>query len=211
MAGMMDTDGGARYRRELQAQIEAKIHKLLIEFAEGKISREQFQVIYARYDSQLLAAQKGLDVADVSGGVDTIHIRSVHMGKALGLAIYHHRSGRLIDTLGAFDVPMARLAPVLNDFSRLMESKRLIDRRIERIADRAWLLFAPGAYTTVITLFQNEPSSAQIREIERLHHDFEIANETSLEGANVDSSRLAYPFYVFIQQKLKHLGARSRS
>lgn len=201
---MMDTDSSVRLR-QLRAQVEAKIHNLLTEFAEGRISREQFQVIYARYDSQLLAAQKGLDVADVSGGVDTLHVRNVHMGKALGLAIYHHRSGRLIDTLGVFDVPMARIAPTLNDFTRLMESKRLIDRRVERIADRAWLLFAPGEQTTVITLFHNEPSAQQIREIERLHHDFEIANEMSLMGNQVDPTRLAYPFHVFIQQKLKHM------
>ncbi len=204
MVGMMESDSSARLR-QLRAQIEAKIGNLLIEFAEGRISREQFQVIYARYDSQLLAAQKGLDFADVSGGIDTIHVRAVHMGKALGLAIYHHRSGRLLDTLGAFDVPMARIAPILNDFSRLMESKRLIDRCIERISDRAWLLFAPGEYTTVITIFHNEPSGMQIREIERLHHDFEIANEASLMGSQVDPTRLAYPFHVFIQQKLKHM------
>ncbi|MDZ4764495.1 MAG: hypothetical protein SGI73_08080 [Chloroflexota bacterium] len=198
MAGDVQT----QFRR-LKAQVETKIQGLLTEFAEGKISREQFQVIYARYDSQLLAAEKGLDADQVSNGMDTIHIRAVHMGKAMGLVIYHHRSGRLIDTLGTFDVKSSRMASVLNDFSQLMESRKLIDRKIERAGDQAWLFFAAGKHTTIITLFQNEPSSQQMREIERLHHDFEVANDASLSDTHVDVMKLAYPFHVFIQQKLK--------
>lgn len=198
----MATETQTQFRR-LKAQVEAKIQGLLTEFAEGKISREQFQVIYARYDSQLLAAEKGLDTADVSNGMDTIHIRTVHMGKAMGLAIYHHRSGRLIDTLGSFDVQTSRVARVLNDFSQLMESKKLIDRKVQRAGDQEWLFFAAGKHTTVVTLFQNEPAVQQMREIERLHHDFEVANDATLSGAQVDPSKLAYPFHVFIQQKLK--------
>ena len=53
---------------------------------------------------------------------------------------------------------------------------------------------AAGRYTTIVTLFQNEPSQEQVREIERLHHDFEVANEVHLSTPSVDSSRLAYPF-----------------
>jgi hypothetical protein len=187
----------------MKAQVESKIQGLLTEFAEGKISREQFQVIYARYDSQLLAVEKGLDAADVSNGVDTIHVRAIHMGKAMGLAIYHHRSGRVLDTLGAFEIQTSRVASVLNDFSQLMESRRLIDRKVERVADQSWLFFAAGKHTTIVTLFQNEPSQQQMREIERLHHDFEVANDASLGGMQVDPTRLAYPFHVFIQQKLR--------
>jgi hypothetical protein len=198
----MVTDVSNDFRRK-KAQVETKIQNLLTEFAEGKISREQFHAIYARYDSQLLAVDKGLALEDPSGGIDTMHLRLVHQGKAMGLAIYHHRSGRLIDTLGGFDVPMARLAPVLNDFSQLIEAKRLIDRRIDKVNERAWLLYAAGRATTVITLFQNEPSQQQMREIERLHHDFEVANEGCLAAAAVDTTKLAYPFHVFIQQKLK--------
>ncbi len=125
------------------------------------------------------------------------------MGKATGLMIYHNKSGMFVDTLGNFDIPSGRIASILNDFSQMMEEERLIDRRVEHVGEREWLLFAAGTYTTIVTLFHNEPSPEQSREIERLHHDFEVANQRQLGLPRVDSSKLAYPFLVFIQQKLK--------
>jgi len=66
-----------------------------------------------------------------------------------------------------------------------------------------WVLLTAGQYTAVITLFQNEPSQMQVQEIERLHHDFEIANAYFLAAPRVDAGQLGYPFLVFVQQKLK--------
>ncbi|HRF97603.1 MAG TPA: hypothetical protein PLZ51_20485, partial [Aggregatilineales bacterium] len=40
--------------------VENKIQSIITEFAEGKISREQFQVIYARYSEQLAIANAAL-------------------------------------------------------------------------------------------------------------------------------------------------------
>jgi hypothetical protein len=74
---------------------------------------------------------------------------------------------------------------------------------VEQVGEREWLLFAAGRYTTVITLFQHEPSAQQSREIERLHYDFEVANASMLAGSRLDASKLAYPFLTFVQQKIK--------
>jgi hypothetical protein len=189
-----------------KAQIQDKIQHLLSEFSEGKINREQFHAVYEHYNGQLSlieqAMQQGVQGVHVEAGA-TIAIRQQHMGKAIGLVIYHNRSGMLVDTLGEFDVPPARIAPILNDFSLLMESNERIERRVEKVSPTQWLLFAAGRHTTVVTLFHNEPSQQQSREIERLHNDFERANTVLLEHTRVDASRLAYPFLVFVQQKLK--------
>ena len=190
-----------------KAQAQAKIDDLLEEFAEGKINREQFHALYAHHNAKLKLAEQAQekddpDVVDLSPGQTTYAIRQAHMAKAVGLMIYHNKSGMYVDTIGYFDIPPSRVAPILNDFSELMQGNRLIDRRVERITDKGWLLFAAGTFTTVVTLFQNEPSSAQSREIERLHHDFEVANHGQLTQSRIDASRLAYPFLVFIQQKL---------
>lgn len=184
----------------LKAQLEAKIQKLLAEFADGKINREQFHMLYARYDGQLGAIEQGLDIVNSPG--ETIGIRQAHMGKAVGLAIYHHNSGTFVDTLGQFDVPPQQIAPVLNDYTQMMVEHRYVERRVVQAGENAWLIFAPGKYTTVITLFYKEPSAQQGREIERLHHDFEVANEAALSMRRIDKTRLAYPFLVFVQQKL---------
>jgi len=189
-----------------KAQTQMKIDELLEEFSQGKINREQFHAVYAHHNAKLKLAEQALDrddpgIVEMAPG-QTYAIRQAHMAKAIGLMIYHNKSGMYVDTIGYFDIPPQRVAPILNDFSEMMQGNRLIDRRIERITDKGWLLFAAGTYTTVVTLFHNEPSPAQSREIERLHHDFEVANHGQLTQSRIDASKLAYPFLVFIQQKL---------
>ena len=201
---MDNADKIEAYKVETQKKIEC----LLEEFAQGLINREQFHAVYAHHNAKLKLAEEAMQqdkpgMVEMPQGQKTIAIRQAHMGKAIGLMIYHNKSGMYVDTLGVFDVPPGRIAPIVNDFSTLMQGTRLIDRRVERITDKQWLLFAAGTYTTVITLFQHEPSSEQSREMERLHHDFEVANQRALTENRVDASRLAYPFLVFIQQKLK--------
>ena len=193
---------------QFRKQVLEKIDKLLTEFGEGKVSREQFHAIYEHYNNRLnLIEQMNSAEAVPTGELEqggTIAIRQKHMGKALGLIIYHHKSAMFVDTLGEFDVPPSLLSPTLNDFSLLAESGQLIDRRVIKLPDQRWLLFAAGRYSTVATLFHHEPSALQIREIERLHHDFETANAPALrQSYAVNKSNLAYPFLGFVQGKLK--------
>lgn len=192
-----------------KAQIQQKIQKLIAEFAEGQISRAQFHAVYERYTSQLaLTDMAGMSrmpdaiMGMMNDGQSTIAVKEAHMGKAIGMTIYNNRNGTLLETLGDFDVPTAKLAPILNDFTMLMESGKRVDREVRRIGAKQWLIFAAGRYTTVITLFHNEPSEQQSREIERLHHDFEEANQGFFRSGQVDSSKLAYPFLVFVQRKI---------
>jgi hypothetical protein len=84
-----------------------------------------------------------------------------------------------------------------------MEEGKLIDRRTEKLENRRWLLYSVGTHTTVVVLFQNEPSPIQSREIERLLHDFEQANASFLTKEHVESHKLAYPFMAFIKQKMQ--------
>ncbi|MDX1995615.1 MAG: hypothetical protein SF029_24740 [bacterium] len=189
--------------------IEAKIRKLIGEFAQGKISREQFHILYERYSSRLAITNHALfsgipeAISIAQGGVPTVAIKEAYTGKAIGMVIYHNQSGMVVETLGEFDVPVKQVAAVLNDFSLMMRANQLIDRRIDKLDARQWLVYVPGKFTTVVTLFYNEPSTEQVREIERLHHDFEEANRVSLEKEQVDGGKLAYPFLVFIKQKIK--------
>jgi hypothetical protein len=194
----------------MKAEIQEKIQKLLSDFANGEISREQFHAVYERYTSQLSMADMAMRSSSPStvmemmqDGTSTLVVKEKYMGKAVGMTIYNNRSGTLLETLGEFEVPPDKLAPILNDFSLLMESGKLVEREIRKIGAKQWLVFAAGRYTTVVTLFHNEPSEQQNREIERLHHDFERANAPLFEKGNVDGNKLAYPFLVFVQQKMK--------
>jgi hypothetical protein len=207
----MSGDSAAK-ARAFKSQLEEKIQGLVAEFAAGKLSREQFQAIYERYTSQLLLAEQALRstnpdvvISIAQGGPPTIAMKEAYMGKAMGMMIYHNKNGTLIETLGDFDVSIDKIAPVLNDFSQMMQGNRPVERQIKKIGTREWLLFAAGKYTTVVTQFQNEPSPDQCREIERLHHDFELANRTFLRSGQTDKNKLAYPFLVFVQKKMKKL------
>jgi len=208
----MATDAALDRAQAFKAQVEDKIQALLKEFADGRLNREQFNALYERYSGQLAVAQQAIASGSPAalsqtrdGGQSTIAIRQEHMGKAVGLVIYQNRTGVSIETLGDFDVSAFVISPVLNDFTRMMEAQRLIEQRTIQLDDRRWLLFVGGRFTTVVTLFRNEPSPAQVREIMRLHNDFEIANALLLErGGQPDGQKLAYPFIVFVQQKLKN-------
>lgn len=203
----MTTDRDAQ-AMAFKATVEEKIQKLVAEFADGQISREQFHAIYARYSGQLSIANQALAsgnpdaVSIAQGGPPTVAVRDALMGKAIGLLIYHHRSGTVLETLGNFEVPVTRISSILNDFTFILGSGKHLDHRIEKMDENQWLLFTPRKTTTIVTLFRHEPSQVQIREIERLHHDFENAN-SGLDREAVDADQLAYPFLVFVKKTLK--------
>lgn len=205
---MMSTSNAQAKAQAFKNEIEAKTRSLIEEFADGKISREQFHIIYERYNAQLQIANHALlsgnpdAVSIVQGGPPTINIREAHMGRAMGLMIYHNHSGRSLETLGDFNIAMDQIATRLNNITQAMESGKYIERRVEKFGEKAWLMFAAGQSTTVITEFLNQPSEQQMREIERLHHDFEQANAQLLSKDVVHSEKLAYPFLVFIRKKV---------
>ena len=61
----------------------------------------------------------------------------------------------------------------------------------------------PGSYTTLIALFSLEPSDNQLQMVERMHQDFEQANKAALEAGHIDPTKLAFPFYSFVQRRVR--------
>ncbi|MDX2076400.1 MAG: hypothetical protein SFZ02_08205 [bacterium] len=187
--------------------VENKIQSIITEFAEGKISREQFQVIYARYSEQLAIANAALmtgsELAQKNDNTSTIAVRTAYQGKATGLMIYYNRNGIILETLGELTVPISVIGPMLNNFSFLMEEHKQTERLVKKIGEKEWLLLAMGRYTTIVTQFKNEPSQLQIRELERLHKHFEDANATLFVNEKANAQNMAYPFLEFIEKRIK--------
>jgi hypothetical protein len=184
-----------------KAEIHAKMKGLLKEFSEGKISSEQFNIIYERYQNQLelLSMSESLVMTD---DMNTIAIRKATQALAMGMGIYHHRSGTMIETLGNFDLPPGLISPTLNEFSDKLERREYVETRVQKGVAGIYLVYLARSVVTAVVVFKNEPSQAQLRDLERLLHDFEEANMRFLEGAVVDSSKLARPFIGFIKKKL---------
>ena len=189
--------------------VEDKIRTLLREFSDGKLNSEQFHILYERYSSQRLIAQQAMLTGDMQvlndapGDQPTYVLKDAHMGKATGVMIYLNSSGATIETLGTFNVSAFVISPVLTEFRQAAANSRIIRARVQRLEDKRWLLFAGGRYTTVVTVFRNEPSPMQMREMQRLHEDFETANQAMLQTDSVNANQLAFPFNAFIQRKLK--------
>jgi hypothetical protein len=183
-----------------RSEIHTKMRGLIKELSEGKISTEQFNVLYERYQNLLELLSTELEVE--SNDMPTIAYRNATTAKALGMGIYHHRSGTMIETLGNFDVSPATLAPVLNEILDKREKREFIEPKIQKVGMGIYMVFMVRQYTTVIILFRNEPSQAQLRDVERLQHDFEEANRHLLENNVVDGTKLAKPFLGFVRKKI---------
>ncbi len=193
--------------QEFKDAVEAKIQGLVNDFAEGNISREQFHVLYKRYNDRLKIADYALmsgnpDAVQIAaGGPPTIAIRDAHMGRALGLIVYHNKAETVLELLGDFEIPIQLIQPALEDISMQMLARKLVDQRMEKIEKDRWLVFLPGKYTTTVVLFAHEPAPAQIRELERLQHDFEQANFGKLQADRINPDDLGFPFLVFVRKR----------
>jgi hypothetical protein len=195
-------------RAKIEAMIDAlktKIEALTTDFANGKLNRDQFHAVYSKYSAEMAIAEQainGLNMPNTMAQDDqsTIAILEAHMGKAIGVGIYHDMTRQMIDTLGEFDAPIARVIPILD---QMMASSKVGDQRTEKMSFNRWLLFIKGHHSTIVTLFKNEPSPMQCREMERLLRDFELANAQAFGGGPIDNQKLAYPFLSFIQRKVR--------
>ncbi|MCC7447079.1 MAG: hypothetical protein IT324_06665 [Anaerolineae bacterium] len=190
----------------LLEQIQARMRKAVDEFARGEISREQFQQIYEHYQGQLLlTAQMTSDTdsalpSELAPG-QTIAIRRKWSAVAKAMAVYYPATGLLLETIGDFDVPVARLTPGLNHLNECMERGIGVRSRVECFGTE-WLAFIPGKYSTSIMLFTNEPSARQIAFVEDMHRDFETANYTALRSGRADGANLVYPFLSFVRKSV---------
>lgn len=187
---------------EMRVELLAKMAKLIEEFSAGKISSEQFNIIYARYHNQMSLVEQSEDGTPQEAPVSTIAVLESTRGRAIGLAIYHHRSGIFIETLGNFNVPLSIMSPVLNDFSDKLDTREFVEPMTKKLAGDTWVVFLARELTTAIVQFKNEPARLQMRQMERMHHAFEEANRHLLQEQTVDQSKLARPFLGFVKEKL---------
>ncbi|MBZ0100090.1 MAG: toll/interleukin-1 receptor domain-containing protein [Taibaiella sp.] len=191
-----------------KGEIYKKLHRLADDFAGGTISRSQFLVVYERYTSQLTMADKALTttypepLTGVARWESTPYILASHMGKAVGMLVYHNRNQTPIETLGEFTLSQIPILPTLQAIWSGLDPRVLFDTQTQKVSEKQWLVFVVRELTSVITLFHNEPSRLQVREIERLHYDFENANRNVLANEIIEREKLAYPFLVFIRNRI---------
>ncbi|MFW5748611.1 MAG: hypothetical protein ACOCYT_03265 [Chloroflexota bacterium] len=187
-----------------------KIERTVKEYADGQLNREQFQQIYARYTERLTIANMALMSGETSSvdavqsdGSSTVALRSSLQGKALGLMVYHNKSGTIVETLGNPDVSVALIGPLLNDLADQIFGGRAVEPVIRHVGEKQWLVLLAGRLTITVTQFRREPAPAQIRELRRLHQDFETADVHALQKGIPTADQLAYPFMAFVEKAIR--------
>jgi hypothetical protein len=200
----------AKQGQEFIAQVHQKMSKLVQEFANGEINRTQFHRLYDRYQRQIITVGQLIAESDpttwrdaVTESEDTLHLKKRLTAKAVGMSVYDNKNGMPIETLGEFAVAAELIVPMLSSYRSAAAEIFRAGMRSTEMENGQWLCFVPGTYTTLIALFSLEPSENQLTMVERMHQDFEQANRTALESGHVDPSKLAYPFYSFVQQRAK--------
>jgi hypothetical protein len=200
----------AKQGQEFIAHVHQKMSKLVQEFASGEINRTQFHRLYDRYQRQIMTVAQLLAEADASmwreaikESEDTILIRKRLTAKAVGMSVYENKSGMPIETLGEFAIDPELIVPMLSSYRSAAAEIFRAGMRSTEMENGQWLCFVPGSFTTLIALFSLEPSDNQLQMVERMHQDFEQANRAALEAGHIDPTKLAYPFYSFVQRRAK--------
>lgn len=206
MDSIIEHDTKVGQGQVLLEQIRTKMNKIVDEFAQGEISREQFNSIYEHYQSQMIMAMQMSDADVVSNPAnaprETIALRNSLTAKAKAMTVYYHATGLLLETIGDFDVSIARIAPTLNNISGAVHAGQKMPARSEKHGEQ-WLMYVPGEFSTAIMLFSNEPSGRQTHIIENMHRDFEVANEAALRSGHADGTTLVYPFQLFVRRTVR--------
>lgn len=188
----------------MRIDIQSKISALIADLSAGKISNEQFELVYGRYRYRLSVADKflGDEGQPEFNTFNTGDLLQGMQARPVGLSLYHHGSGLTIETQGHFDLPSCVTAPVLNDLSLNVEWQIFTEPVIKKLGDYVWIAFMARHYTTMMILFRNEPSRLQMRQMERLLHDFEETNKRILSRCTVNPLQMARPFKGFIQDRV---------
>jgi hypothetical protein len=198
----------ARQQAEQYLQrLQAKVHQLAEDFAEGVINREQFQRLYEHYQRERRGVEGLLNVESTDealraaiGEGQSVVIRKQHIARAQGYAIYENDSGMPVTTLGKFELDPALVVPMLSSFRAA--AKEIFGGGISSTAIEGgrWLCFVPGELTTLLALFTTEPAQKQMDYIEDLHRLFEKANRHKLTRVPIDPAGLLFPHEFFLKK-----------
>jgi hypothetical protein len=197
------------------AQTQLKMEQLVDDFAAGKLNREQFHVLYDRYQTQINGVQLILLENDPSAwsealdNVETIALRKKLLAKATGMVIYHNGSGTLLDSLGQFSLEGSEVSRLMTKLDAKIAKGAVTKAEVFNMThqgalavetSKGWAYVIKGQLVTTVTTFTHEPTKDQRETMARLHRDFENANVVHLRKTQVSVDELAMPFHVFVSK-----------
>ncbi len=200
--------------RSFITETRSKMEQLVVDFADGKLNREQFHVIYERYQTQINGVKLLLAESDPGGwteildGEKTQMIRKRLQAKAVGMIIYHNRTSACIETLGEITAERGKVKALLEKLIEQIKQKTFNQNQdypimVVEVGTKCWVFIARGAIATIVTEFNGEPTTDQEDTLIALLRDFERANGEILKRNDTQADHLAMPFQVFVQRARK--------
>lgn len=190
---------------EQLALLREKMKAVSSEYANGEISRAQFNAIYAHYNEQRTIIERiiahnpqndGWKQASRSG--KTSFLRNHFEARPLNYVIYLHYHQKPLTGAGSRP-DMEQIAALLHRLWRRTEIKTGIV--CIPLEEPQWLAMAAGQHSVTFVTFHLEPSSAKLRHIYDLHKDFEHANRIMLVRGDLDKARLVFPQRSLMENK----------
>ncbi len=179
-----------RNRAEAQATLEdirRKMNNTAREFAEGRLSRAQFNAIYAHYSEKRTIVERLLQrnpesdawrAAAASG--KTSFLRSHFEARPIYFLIFRHGERQPLLTGGKQPPNSAESIYSMLKVLWSMETRRSGVAR-KAMKNGLWMVLALGDNAFTLVLFMLQPSLTQINRVRDLHNHFERANRLALE------------------------------
>lgn len=186
--------------------IRDKMESVANEYAERKISRAQFNAIYAHYSEQRTIIERivakdphsdGWKQAGRSG--KTSFLRAHFEARPTNYVIFLHKQPRPLMGGGT--------RPDMERIQGLLKALWGIDTvrvGVARLALKApkWLIMAAGQYSVTFVTFHLEPSGQQATYVNDLHRDFERANQIYLQRGQIIRSQMVFPQRALLENRI---------
>jgi hypothetical protein len=189
--------------RDYIDKVRRKIDKLVSDFAKRKINSAQFQELYSHYQLEIrrveaVAAVWPDEWKDAAREGESLVIRKKHMATATAYAIYENDSGLPLAILGSFKLDPALVIPMLSSYHSATREIFGAGMRLTEIEGGQRLCFVQGTYSTLLAVFNNEPIAGQLEYLDKLHRDFEGANQPVLASKPIEADKLIFPHRYFL-------------
>jgi len=185
-------------------RVRNKLTALVEDFAQGRMNRTQFKVLYDHYQKErdtvekLIASQPSSDawrMAMTEG--QSVIIRRRLASRVLGYAVYANQDPVPLRVYGeCADLNETQLSLLLDYLEREpnQEPFFIINDFDLDVEEATSLCIVPGEFSALFVLFTAEPARIQIRLLRDLHQHFEQANSKILARIYYKISDLVFPY-----------------
>ncbi len=179
-------------------RVRNKLAALVEDFAQGRVNRAQFEVLYAHYQKErdavekLIASQPSSDawrMAMTEG--QSVMIRRRLASRVLGYAVYADDDPTPLRVYGEFaEMDANQLSSMLNYTDE--EKPFIIVNNFDQ--NETCMCIVPGKLAVLFVLFSTEPARIQIQLLKDLHQHFERANARILARSFYKPGDLVFPY-----------------